>query len=63
MFAIAFLLLGLSRFDLALMHDQPEGEAYLYWLRLAAYVMILIAIIDKNRYKTPRVPPPRPKLH
>jgi hypothetical protein len=51
MFAAAFFLLGLSRFGLALSHDRPEGTTYLYWLRLAAYLIILFAIIDKNRQK------------
>jgi hypothetical protein len=52
MFAAAFFLLGLARFGLALSHNLPEGDTYLYWLRLAAYVIILIAIVDKNRHKT-----------
>ena len=49
MFSAAFLLLGLSRFGLVLSHDLSEGETLLYWLRLAAYLLILVAIVDKNR--------------
>jgi hypothetical protein len=49
MFSAAFLLLGLTRIGLALAHDPSEGETYLYWLRLAAYLLILVAIVDKNR--------------
>jgi hypothetical protein len=49
MFAVAFLLLGLTRFGLVVADDQSEVQTYLYWLRLAAYLMIFAAIIDKNR--------------
>jgi len=49
MFSAAFLLLGLSRFGLVLSHDPSEGDTFLYWLRLAAYLLILVAIVDKNR--------------
>ncbi len=51
MFSAAFFLLGFTRFGLAVAHDPTEGETYLYWLRLAAYLLILAAIIDKNRQK------------
>jgi hypothetical protein len=49
MFSGAFLLLGLSRLGLTIARDPAESETYLYWVRLAAYVLILIAIVDKNR--------------
>ena len=49
MFSAAFLRLGMTRFGLALHHDPHEGETPMYWVRLAAYMTILIAIIDKNR--------------
>lgn len=47
MFAIAFWLLGAIRFAMLLL-GQPEEDHYLYWFRLAAYLLILIAIVDKN---------------
>ncbi len=49
MFAISFLLLGITRLGLALSQDAIEGETHWYWVRLAAFVLILIAIVDKNR--------------
>ena len=49
MFSVSFLLLGLTRLGLAWSHDPSEGETYLYWMRLAAYLLILAAIVDKNR--------------
>ena len=50
MFATAFLLLGLTRLGLALALDPNEEQTYLYWIRLAAYLLILTAIVDKNRH-------------
>jgi hypothetical protein len=49
MFSAAFLLLGLTRLGLALSHEPSEGETYLYWVRLIAFLLILVAIADKNR--------------
>jgi hypothetical protein len=49
MFSAAFLLLGVTRFGLALSQGPTEAETYLYWVRLVAYLLILAAIIDKNR--------------
>ena len=49
MFAIAFLLLGITRLGLSVSRDMSEGQTYWYWARLAAFVLILVAIADKNR--------------
>jgi len=49
MFSAAFFLLGITRFGLTLAHEPSEGETYWYWLRLAAYLLILVAIVNKNR--------------
>ena len=49
LFAIAFLLLGCTRIGLALSHEISEAQTYLHWVRLLAFVMILAAVIDKNR--------------
>ena len=49
MFAAAFLLLGLTRLGLVLWQDFSEGQSYLYWVRFAAFLLILVAIVDKNR--------------
>lgn len=46
-FAAAFALLGLTRLALVFVH--AEHNEYVYWVRLAAFVLILVAIIDKNR--------------
>jgi hypothetical protein len=49
MFAISFLLLGITRLGLAMSNDAVEGETHWYWVRLAAFLLILVAIVDKNR--------------
>jgi hypothetical protein len=51
MFSLSFFLLGLTRVGLA-MSPEPtfaEGHTHWYWARLAAFILILVAIADKNR--------------
>jgi uncharacterized membrane protein HdeD (DUF308 family) len=48
-FAGAFWLLSVQRLLLALFHDADAGQVWLYGIRLLAFVLILAAIIDKNR--------------
>jgi uncharacterized membrane protein HdeD (DUF308 family) len=49
MFALAFLLLGATRIGIAVSHDFSETQTTWYWVRFAAFLLILIAIVDKNR--------------
>jgi uncharacterized membrane protein HdeD (DUF308 family) len=49
LFALAFLLLGITRIGLALSHEELEPQTGWYWMRLASFVVILLAIVDKNR--------------
>lgn len=48
-FSLAFALLGITRLGLALSRDFTEGHTLWYWVRLAAFLLILTAIADKNR--------------
>lgn len=48
-FAIALLLLAVQRALLAADLAIVEDRTWYYALRLAAFVLILLAIIDKNR--------------
>ena len=48
-FAMAFFLLGLTRLTLALVSPRQEEHTYVYWVRLTAFILIVFAIIDKNR--------------
>lgn len=58
-FALSFFLLGVTRLGLAfsrgfaepLALSLTEAESPWYWVRLAAFVLILLAIVDKNRRK------------
>ena len=59
-FALAFWVLALQRLALAMttLHqeassDTAEAHPLLYVVRLVAFVLILIAIIDKNRGQEP----------
>lgn len=48
-FAAAFTLLAVQRVVMIAMASWLENEVWLYTIRLAAFVLILLAIIDKNR--------------
>jgi uncharacterized membrane protein HdeD (DUF308 family) len=48
-FAIAFSLEGVNRILLGLSYNTNENEPIYYLVRLLAFVLILIAIVDKNR--------------
>lgn len=48
-FASAFFLLGLNWAKLTFVNDQDERRPWIYLLRAAAFVLIIISIVDKNR--------------
>ncbi len=48
-FAVAFWILGVQRLALVLTQDMLETQTGLYLIRLFAFVLILGAIVDKNR--------------
>lgn len=50
-FAVAFWVFAAER--LALTDPLDENRWYIYLVRLFAFVLIIIAIIDKNRNKAP----------
>jgi hypothetical protein len=52
-FAVAFGIEGLSRLLLGLLNYSSEYEPLIYSMRLVAFLVILVAIIDKNRSKKP----------
>jgi hypothetical protein len=53
-FALSFLVQAVNRVALSLEPFPNEGSPLHYWVRLLAYVLILVAIADKNR--APRRP-------
>jgi hypothetical protein len=54
-FAAAFGVLGVQRLALAFSRDMAEDHTGLYLVRLFAFLLILAAIVDKNR-STPQPP-------
>ena len=48
-FAVAFTLEGFNRAFLGLSHYSNENEPIIYLVRLISFILILIAIVDKNR--------------
>ncbi|HEY7613921.1 MAG TPA: DUF5985 family protein [Gemmatimonadales bacterium] len=54
-FAGAFWILGVQRLALAFMGNMVEDDTGLYLVRLFAFLLILGAIVDKNR-SSPRPP-------
>ncbi|HKP74437.1 MAG TPA: DUF5985 family protein [Longimicrobiaceae bacterium] len=48
-FAAAFWLLGAQRAALAALQPGEQGATWLYVVRLVAFLLILAAVIDKNR--------------
>jgi hypothetical protein len=50
-FAIAFWLLGASQSVLALGGIPVEERSSIYLIRLAAFLLILVAIVRKNRVR------------
>jgi hypothetical protein len=49
LFAVAFAALAINRALLAIAGFGRETQPYLYMVRLAAFVLIAWAVIDKNR--------------
>ncbi len=48
-FALAFVLLGTNRLILVALDETDEARTYVYIVRLVAFVLILIAVVGKNR--------------
>lgn len=47
--AFAFVLLGLERTILAFVPNLHDGRAFVFLIRLAAFALIIIGVVDKNR--------------
>jgi hypothetical protein len=45
----AFAMMGVNQLTLAVLGEESEFQSWPYLVRLAAFVLILIAIYDKNR--------------
>jgi hypothetical protein len=49
LFATAFFILSMNWMLLVSMHPTSESRPFFYMLRLAAFGLIILAVIDKNR--------------
>jgi hypothetical protein len=49
LFAAAFTMMAVNHAALALTDPESEFRVAIYFVRLVAFVFILVAIIDKNR--------------
>ncbi len=47
-FGLALWLLGLERLIFLFVPQAHEAQPYIYLVRLMAFILILIAIVDKN---------------
>lgn len=53
MFSVSFCLMALERFVLVLQTSAIQEEySYVYLIRLIAFIIIIVAVIDKNRTTT-----------
>jgi Family of unknown function (DUF5985) len=57
-FSLGFAVFAASRLILAFLDEDDEGRIFVYGLRLLAFLLILAAIVDKNRGAPP---PPVPE--
>lgn len=48
-FAGAWMLLGIERLVLGLLNEPEQLNPGIYFIRLAAFLLIIAAIVDKNR--------------
>lgn len=48
-FATAFLILSINWLLVAVLHPSTERRPFFYLLRLAAFGLIILAVVDKNR--------------
>lgn len=55
-FAISFLILALERYFLLILDPTYEARSYIYVSRLVAFLIIIYAIVEKNRAINSRKP-------
>jgi hypothetical protein len=51
-FAISFVLEGFNRAALGLVTDPNEDRPVFYFVRFLSFMLIVVAIVDKNRAKS-----------
>ncbi len=51
-FSIAFWLLAIERVAYLLLNAKYEDRSFIYLIRFVAYIVIILAILNKNREKS-----------
>lgn len=49
LFALGFATFAVNRFVLLFLDEADEARTYVYFVRLLAFLLIIAAIVDKNR--------------
>jgi Family of unknown function (DUF5985) len=57
-FSVSFFVEGVNRFALATMADPNEDRPFFYFVRFLSFLLILVAIVDKNLAKDTRAKRP-----
>lgn len=52
-FSLSFLMMGLERFVLLAKGLDDETQSWVYLIRFAAFSLLVIGIVDKNRANSP----------
>ncbi len=55
LFALAMFLMASTRIAMALLNTHGDRLQHLYWVRFIAFLVILLAILDKNRPENSRI--------
>jgi hypothetical protein len=53
LFAVAFFVLAVNRIGIAVSNVRDGRGDQFYWVRLCAFALILVAVVDKNRGRRP----------
>jgi hypothetical protein len=51
-FSLAFTCFAASRLVLSVLEEGDEARTWVYLLRLVAFLLIVVAVVDKNRAHT-----------
>ena len=49
LFALAFAIFAVNRLGLTVLDDESEARTFIYVARAAAFGLIILAIVEKNR--------------
>jgi hypothetical protein len=52
LFSLAFVVMAANRLAQLVISEEHEGNTWLYVVRLLSFVLILVAIWDKNRSRS-----------